>query len=160
VLEKVTSVIGTIGVVVSLVLIAWQNRQLTKQTKINNEVGSTTAAYSALERIHQVSQIMVDRPETQPYFTKNAQLPADPLERDQILMIAQALADTIDYGLMVCDLRAHMQSYQGWPAFAVNSMTNSVALRQVVEEHPEYWPRLNRQWREYRREREPSGGRH
>jgi hypothetical protein len=45
-----------------------------------------------------------------------------------------------------------MQNYQGWPSFAVNSMSASAALRDVVEAHPEYWPRLNRQWREYRRE--------
>ena len=106
-LAGVVGVISSIGVVASLVLILWQIRLLTR-TRISNEVGSTAAAYSALERIHQVSQIMIDRPETQPYFYENIALPSDRAERDRVLMIAQIMADTIDYGLMVCDLLLRM----------------------------------------------------
>ncbi|MEU7751316.1 hypothetical protein AB0B57_03410 [Micromonospora sp. NPDC049101] len=144
--------VGSIGVIISLLLIARQTRQLTQQTKISNEVGSTEAAYSALERIHQISQIMIDDPQMQQYFHEDKDFPADKLERARVMMVAQVLADTIDYGLMVCDLRSHMENYQGWPAFAVSSMNTSPALRRVVDDHPEYWPRLNRQWREHRRE--------
>jgi hypothetical protein len=144
--------IGSIGVILSLLLIARQTRQLTEQTKISNEVGSTEAAYSALERIHQISHIMIDDPKIQQYFHENKALPAEKIERARIMMVAQMLADTIDYGLMVCDLRSHMKDYQGWPDFAVSSMSTSPALRQVIQDHPEYWPRLSRHWKEHRRE--------
>lgn len=158
--------IASIGVMLSVLLIARQTRQLTEQTgqlteqtrqlteqaKASNEVGSTQAAYSALERIHQISQIMIDDPETQQYFFENRELPEDKLVRARVLMMAQVLADTIDYGLMVCDLRSHMENYQGWPSFAVSSMSSSPALREVIKDHPEYWPRLNKQWRAFRRE--------
>lgn len=158
-LDGILSVISSIGVVLSLLLIAWQNKQLTRQTeisndqaRISNEVGSITAAHSALALIHPLSWRLVDEPALQPYFTTDAPLPADPHECARVLMIANIFADTIENGLMVCDLRTHMANYQGWPRFAISSMTSSPALRRVVNDHPEYWPRLNRQWREHRRE--------
>jgi hypothetical protein len=66
--------------------------------------------------------------------------------RDTVINIAEMLADTIDYGLMVVQLMPGTEEYEGWLHYALFMNQSSPTLREHVNENQEwylaYWRRL------------------
>ncbi|MFC4016437.1 hypothetical protein ACFOW4_00520 [Micromonospora sp. GCM10011542] len=135
--------------VASLAFVAFQTRQLTRQTQTSNGIAALGAMYNGLERLHQIQAILIERPNLRPYFYSNkVPLDLDPEEGTRLLLLAELLGDVLDYGLMVVDLMPPVKEYEGWHDFATFLHEHSPVLRQIAYEHPEWWVRLIRHWQE------------
>ncbi|MEV5530562.1 hypothetical protein [Streptomyces prunicolor] len=139
-------VIASVGVVASLLVSAWQTRELTRQTTINNGIAGATARYNGLERLHYVETFIAAEPELHAYFYGGVELPADGIERWRVVNLLRMLADTVDYGLMVNELNPEIRSSDGWRDYALLLRASSPAFVHVVNEHPEWWVELSAHW--------------
>ncbi|WP_433610353.1 hypothetical protein ACQP2P_41010 [Dactylosporangium sp. CA-139114] len=149
VISNVANVLASIGVIASLVFAAYQARILAHQTKISNGIASLGAMYNGLERLHSIQALLIEDPALRPYFYSNKVAPpAETAEGSRIAVVAEVLADAVDYGLMVVDLMPPVKDYEGWRNFANFLHGNSPVLRQLVSDHPEWWIRLDRHWKD------------
>lgn len=142
----VFGVIASIGVVASVLVSAWQTRELARQTAINNGIAGATARYNGLERLHYVESFIVSDPGLHAYFYEGAELPTEGNERWRVLNLLRMLADTVDYGLMVNELNPEIRSSDGWRHYALLLRASSPAFVHVVNEHPEWWVALSAHW--------------
>ncbi|MET7360530.1 hypothetical protein ABZS76_19060 [Streptomyces sp. NPDC005562] len=138
--------IASIGVVVSLLISAWQTRELVRQTAISNGIAGASARYNGLERLHYVENFMAADPGLHAYFYGGADLPADGPERHRVQTVLRMLADTVDYGLMVNELNPEIRSSDGWRSYALLLRASSPAFVRVVNEHPDWWAALSAHW--------------
>jgi hypothetical protein len=139
-------VIASIGVLASLLIAAWQTRELTRQTKINNGLAGATATYNGLERLHYVDGFIATDPSLYDYFYGGASIPQDPERRARVLALVNILADSIDYGLMTTAVTPVVLGYEGWREFALVMRRDCPALVHAVRENPGFYPALVAHW--------------
>jgi hypothetical protein len=140
VVGDVAQLIGSIGVIGSLLLMAWQTRQLAHQTAVSNTVGKTAARYNALERLHDIHKLIIEYPELRPYFYGSKPCPVgDPL-RARVLTLAEMMADAIDYGLGVARQFPPVLT-DSWYLTALAAAKQPV-MQEIVRANPDYWPDL------------------
>ncbi|MGN9812783.1 hypothetical protein ACTMSW_25945 [Micromonospora sp. BQ11] len=151
--------IASLGVIASLAFVAFQTRQLTKQTRISNGIAALGAMYNGIERLHQFQTFLIERPEIHPYFYSD-KAPPDPdsAEGIRVRQLAPLLCDVLEYGLMTVELMPTVREHEGWHDFAIFLHGHSPVLRQVVYEHPEWWRRLSRHWQDA--DLRPTAGEH
>ncbi|MDO0915488.1 hypothetical protein QQM39_33120 [Streptomyces sp. DT2A-34] len=138
--------IASVGVVVSLLVAAWQTRELARQTAINNGIAGAAAIYNGIERIQHFESYITAEPWLHAHFYENADLPADENQRVRVLALSRMLADVLTYGLMISILNPEMRGYGGWKNFALEMRSTCPSLVEVVNEHPEWWPALAEHW--------------
>jgi hypothetical protein len=144
-ISEIADVVTSIGVVTSLGFVAFQTRQLVKQTKIRNGLSSLAARYNSLERLHAVQSVLIDNPRLRPYFYSNEMFPDPSTEGGaQVLLVAEMIADAGDYGVMALEIMPSIKGYEGWRDFASFILDNSPAVRHVVNEHPKWYVELRR----------------
>ena len=143
-IADVIQVSGMMVVVVSLIFVAIQTRQLVSQTRAGSRASSHNAAYNALDQLHQIEFYLVENPDLIPYLADGVAVPEVGPERQQLLVLAGTWADAIEYGLMTADLEKVVQPYEGWTRYAVRSLARSPALRARLSDDAELWPRLAR----------------
>jgi hypothetical protein len=138
-------VVTSMGVVASLCFVAFQTRQLARQTKIRNGLASLSVRYNSLERLHAVQCILIDNPSLRPYFYSNKGRPdASTEEGARVLLVAEMIADAGDYGVMALEIMPPIEGYDGWRDYAAFILDNSPAVREVVSAHPKWYVQLRR----------------
>ncbi|MFJ1975540.1 hypothetical protein ACIO93_43905 [Streptomyces sp. NPDC087903] len=138
--------IASIGVISSLLVSAWQARELARQTATNTGIAAASAMYNSIERLHYVDGCIAADPSIGTYFYGGRSLPSEADSRAHVLVIARMLADTLDYGLMITKLIPDTGSYDGWRDYALEMRRSSPALVWVVRDHPSWWPALVGHW--------------
>jgi hypothetical protein len=136
---QIITALSGISVVLSLLFVARQTRELTRQTRLNNRIGTLGSMHDSLEMLHEIQAIFTDRPELRPYFYGGKPCPRRGHRREMLVNIAEMLADTIDYGLMVVKLMPGTEEYEGWLNYALFMMQSSPALREHVDENPDWY---------------------
>ncbi|OXS33941.1 hypothetical protein [Streptomyces sp. XY006] len=145
-MADIFEVIAAVGVVSSLLIAAWQTRELTRQTKLNNGLAGATATYNGLERLHYVDGFIAEHPSLYEYFYGGAPIPQDPEQRARVMALVNILADSIDYGLMTTAVTPAVLGYEGWREFAVVMRRDCPALVHAVKENPGFYPALVKHW--------------
>lgn len=141
---EMLAMIGTAGVVASLVFVALQTRELSRQTRANNRIAVTTGMYNALERSHQLDFFLAEQPQLRAYLYEGLPCVESDANFPVVATLAEVLADVIDYGLMVAELLPGTEQYIGWGLYATHAVDNSPHLRQHLAERPEWYPQLSR----------------
>jgi hypothetical protein len=145
-ISDVTSIVGACGVIVSVLILAWQTRQLAFQTGANNAIAALSASYNGIERLHDAWRAILEDPALRPYFYERKPCgPEDPI-RPKALMVAEMVADSVEYGLMTATLLPQTGKYGGWHSY-ISFACEQPVLREVIESHPEWWPTLAQQIR-------------
>ncbi|MCQ9134074.1 MULTISPECIES: hypothetical protein [Streptomyces] len=145
-MADIFGVIASFGVLASLLIAAWQTRELTRQTKINNGLAGAQATYNGLERLHHVDGFIATDPSLYDYFYGGAPTPQDPQQRARVLALVNILADAIDYGIMTTAVTPVVLGYEGWRAYALTMRRDCPALVDAVRENPDFYPALVAHW--------------
>jgi hypothetical protein len=143
VIAVVTNVITSFGVVASLAFVAFQARQLVKQTRLSNGLALLGARYNSLERLHAAQTFLIENPSLRQYFYSGV-TPPDPSTDTgaRVHLAAEMVADAADYGLMALEIAPPLAGYEGWRDYAQFLANNSPVVRQVVADHPAWYVRL------------------
>ncbi|MFI6032789.1 hypothetical protein ACIBBD_01145 [Streptomyces sp. NPDC051315] len=135
-------IIASAAAVFSILFSAWQIRQLTQQTAITNGIAAASAINNSVERLHNVGTLIFQHPQLNRYFFHGAAVPEPGDEREQVLTLAHMFADALDYGLMIKSLAPGTSEYDCWDHYVAGMFATSPAVRQVVLDHPSWWPTL------------------
>ncbi|MET7718254.1 hypothetical protein [Streptomyces sp. NPDC005407] len=132
-------IIASAAAVFSILFSAWQIRQLTQQTAINNGIAAAAAINTSVERLHGIGMLIFQHPHLNRYFFHGADVPEPGEEREQVLTLAHMFADSLDYGLMIKSLAPGTSRYDCWDHYVADMFATSPAIRQVVLDHPSWW---------------------
>lgn len=141
--------IGTFVAALALGVSAWsifylakQTKAGTEQTKINNAVAAVSANDMVLRSLRDVHLLMLERPGSRAYFYADKPLPEQPENRDEIITIAELLADVMTSGIHVHESVPDSTSAGPWTDYCCQTLENSPVLRDLVRTHPTWWPLL------------------
>ncbi|MEU4531871.1 hypothetical protein AB0F49_26930 [Micromonospora ureilytica] len=148
--ETVLSVIGLVLVAISLCFSALQTRELAKQSRINNGIGSANAL---LENNHVAfawhEQLLAD-PLLRPYFfDAMPSLPND-ANRRKVLTLAELLGDVLECNLWLGKLLPDFTFAHTWYLWPAEMLKQSPVLVEIMERHPGWWPALDELHRQIR----------
>jgi hypothetical protein len=133
-----------VSVVLSLIFLGAQARELARQTRLNNRIAAAAGMHDSTQLLHDVCRIFVQRPDLRAYFYEGKECPRSGKRRAEVLSIVEMLADAIDYGLMVVELSPDTASYEDWHAYALSMAKVSPVLRDWLGRHNEWYKTYKR----------------
>ncbi|WP_433527282.1 hypothetical protein ACQPZ2_22025 [Nocardia pseudovaccinii] len=122
--------------------VAEQTRVGAEQTKISNAMAAVSANNTVLSAVREVHLLMLERPGSRRYFYGDEPLPEQQDERDEILTIAELLADVMSSGIHTHKQIPDSNSAEPWDHYCCSTLRSSPALRDLVRDHPTWWPYL------------------
>ncbi len=135
------SIAGILGLIATLLIMAWQTHQLRQQTETANAIAHLGAHYNALERAHDINRLLLEHPELQPYFIQGQEcLPSDP-HSASVKLIAEMMADVFDLGLELHRRIADPVHGHCWD-FVILDALKQPALRDMLTSGAPWWPDL------------------
>jgi len=130
-------------VVVSLLFLGWQSREVARQTRIANQTAGAAGLRDSLTHLHSVIQIFVEHPELRPYFYGGVDAPADIAQRAQVDTIAEMLADCMEASLEAGHtLDPFAPNLGDWQDYCRHVLDSSPVVRALVGEYPSWFPRV------------------
>lgn len=134
-------IIGALGVIISLMLLAWQTKNLGKQIEISNLQGRYQTLHNAIERYHHALGLIFTHPELRPYFYEQQPCPQDDPNRPRVLVVAEIIADAIDHAVRVSGQFPDQAHKSGWKSSAL-AMAKQPIFIELLMESPNYFPDL------------------
>jgi hypothetical protein len=142
-------IVSAVALVVSLLFLARQTRESTRQSVLANQIAGLQAKSDIYSTVDRILYRFLEFPELRKYFYEGADLPVEANAegvagiRDQILTFAELFPDAIERGLdtyrsvdPAADFRSPMDAYAG------DIVSGSPAIRYLVQLHPGWWPNL------------------
>jgi hypothetical protein len=138
--------IGTIAVVASVLVLAYQSREVAHQTRTANEVSGTLAHRELVFHWEEWAKVFIHHPELHGmYFGEPTTEPND-AARVRLAVIAEAHADWLEAGLTTEQQLASysiVTSIGYWENYVAWVMASTPGLRKVMRDQPNTWPNLN-----------------
>lgn len=130
-------------VVISLLFLGWQSREVARQTRIANQTAGAAGLRDSLTHLHSVIQIFIERPELRPYFYGGMDAPTDAEQRAQVDTIAEMLADCMEASLEAGHtLDPFASNLSDWQDYCGHVLASSPVVRSLVREHATWFPRV------------------
>lgn len=126
----------------SMLYLAQQTKAATEQAKISNAVAGVTANDSVLTACREVHLLMLERPGMRQYFYGNEPCLADDQSRDEVVTIAEMLADVMNLGIVTHRNVPDSESVEPWRNYCESTLRSSPVLRELIQDHPQWWPDL------------------
>lgn len=143
VLATVTAISGLFGLIISLLLLAKQTRDVSKQVQASNTLNATHGLDQTLQSLRDIYFKMMERPGMRAYFYDNKPCPNGGEERERVLLLAEVFADMLADGLNVTNRIPGTVSHDGWSEYCRFILANSSVMRSLISEHPNWWPDLS-----------------
>lgn len=135
--------IGTIAVITSVLVFAWQARELAKQSRIANQVAGAETNRELLLMFRDVHRVFIDHPGLWPQFYDQVAEPPNAEDEVRLRVVAEMYADALQVALETVNRLASYERYaDAWRAYISSMLSSSQVLRRVPREHPEGWPEL------------------
>jgi hypothetical protein len=139
--------VGEIAVVASVLVLAYQARELAGHTQVANEVAASQAHTNLLFHWKSVIDVFIEHPQLHAYYF--GQTSEAPSESDgvRLKVIAEQNADWLEAGMTVAN---QLGSYSGveqsfgwsWTGYVAGQLAASPVLRSRVRAHPDENPPL------------------
>jgi hypothetical protein len=137
-------VIGTLAVVLSVLVLAYQARELARNTRVANEVAGTHAHQELLTHYRSVMDVFIQYPELHAYFFDKTAAPPSSSDSIRLDVIADTYADWLALTLMTSKkLASYADWTEEWTTFAPQAVASSARLRAVVRDNPGTYPQLD-----------------
>lgn len=136
---QIVNLIGIGSVVVSVLFLAWQTREVARQTRTNHGISVTSTFQQTAALIQVVHAPMIEQPHLRAYFYDSKECTEDDENRPKLLTMAELLADAAEFGLMAAD---YIPGTVVWLNYPRAILKGSPILREVVSNHQEWWPML------------------
>jgi hypothetical protein len=129
--------IATLAVVISVLVLAYQGRELAGHTRVANEVAGTEAHREILVHWKSIMDAFIEHPELHAHYFGETSGDATAGERVRLRMIAEQHADWLEAGLITNEqLRSYGRSIGDWTEYAADALASSPVLRSVVRQQP------------------------
>ena len=137
--------VATIAVVASVLVFAYQARELARQSRVTNEVAGTQAHRGILVHWKQISDVFIEYPELYAHYYDEAPAGPSANESVRLAVIADQHADWLDVTIItVRQLTSY--KYTGltgeWDDYVTRTVGSSSILRATIREKRD-WPSLD-----------------
>lgn len=123
---------GSDGILLATVgIFSLQTRQMARQSRATETAILSSVHQSITDNMLEIDRIFIDHPEFRPFFYENTPLPSEPIQRNQLISVAELFIDFVENHLLQSP---HLPAgvLAGWRTYFLKTMKNSPALR-------EYW---------------------
>ena len=136
--------VATLAVVVSVLVLAYQGRELAGHTRVANEVAGTQAHRELLLHWKSWSDVFIQRPELYAYYYDRTSDTPSAHDTVRLDVIADQEADWLHAGLMTSQGLASYAHFIGdeWAVFIPEQLTSSSRLRAIIRDNPGVYPSL------------------
>jgi hypothetical protein len=138
--------IATIAVVASVLVFAYQARELARQSRVGNEVAGTLAHRETLLHWKEVSDVFIQYPELRAYYYDRTPDPPSATDSVRLEVIADQHADFLDAVLITSRQLASYeytgQTYDEWDGYITRVVGSSSILRSIIRGAGD-WPTLD-----------------
>lgn len=136
--------------VVSVLVFAFQARELARQSRLANEVAlaanevAATQAYRELLLYYKrVIDVFIRHPELHGRFFGEATETLGAADRVRLQVVAEQLAAMLDVALLTSrQLASYGWIVDEWKSFITKEVTSSPVFRSIVRDNPGEWPQL------------------
>ncbi len=144
--------VGTLAVVVSVLVLAYQGRELAGHTRVANEVAGTQAHRALVFHFKSLVDVFIQHPELHAYYF--GQTTASPSASDSVRLkvIAEQHADWLDTAFMTSQ---RLGSYEypewigGWADYLAQAVASSPPLRSIIRDRRVEYPSLDQLVKNY-----------
>jgi hypothetical protein len=134
--------IGTIALVVSVLVLAYQSREVARQSRIANHVAGLQADSAITQLSTKISDVFIQYPELRSRFFDDLPSPSSPTEA-RLLTVADQYADVLQIALdTTTRLGPHGWETEDIRAWAASMVESSTHLRAIIRDNPGLWPPL------------------
>lgn len=141
-LTDIATIGGLAGLIISLILLAWQTRAVARQTEISNAIARASVISNSSSSFRQIILLFVEYPELRAYFYDSKHLPARGDKRARVISVAEILGDILEDGLVVNHLVPNIRFHDNWSSYCTYMLVTSPALNEIMHQHSDWWPWL------------------
>ena len=137
--------VATIAVVVSVLVFAYQARELARQSRVGNEVARTQAHREIVFHWKGLMDVFIRYPELHAYYYDQAPIPPSATDNVRLRVIAEQHADVLEVALVTLK---QLKSYEytgakyEWDTHITLAVGSSSILRSTIRDKPD-WPPLD-----------------
>jgi len=136
--------VATLAVVLSVLVLAYQGRELAGNTRVANEVAGTRAHHELLIHYKSVVDVFLQYPELHAYFFDKTAATPSPSDSVRLDVIADTYADWLASGLMTSkQLASYADWAEEWTFFTPQTLASSARLRAMIRDNPGVYPPLD-----------------
>ena len=134
--------IGTAAVVLSVLVLAYQGRELARATRVANQVAGTQAHRELLLHWKSLSDVFIQYPELYAYYYDRATDTPSASDNVRLDVIADQEADWFHAGLMTSQRLASYGRFidDEWAVFIPQQLAASKRLRAIIRDNPGVYP--------------------
>ena len=137
--------VATIAVVVSVLVFAYQARELARQSRMGNEVAGTQAYREILRDFARFADAFIQYPELHAYYYDHAPNAPSATDTVRLAVVAERHADVLDVTLVTVRQLKSLE-YTGviyeWDDFVTRVVGSSSLLRSTIRDFDD-WPTLD-----------------
>ncbi len=141
----VMQILGLLGVAVSIVILAWQTRRLTQQTRASNLIATASLNHSATALLHGAWSFIAHDPALRPHFYDKLPCPEGHPNHAKALMVAEMAADAASFAILIAQLlpqTRHEERRRGDWSDTARFIVQQPIVQEIVRAHPRWWPAL------------------
>ena len=122
-LTEIATIGGLAGVIISVILLAWQTRSVAQQTKISNAIARASVISNESSSLRQVISLFIEYPDLRQYFYGSRRLPVNRRQRARIISIAEVLGDILEDGLVMDKILPTVRFSERWPPYCAGFLS-------------------------------------
>jgi hypothetical protein len=137
--------VATIAVVASVLVFAYQARELAHQSRVGNEVAGTQTHREIMLHYKRFTDVFIQYPELHAYYYDQSPSPPSGTDSVRLRVIAEQHADFFEVVLIT---KGQLKSYDwvalygGWDDHIASSLGSSSILRSIIRD-TRGWPSLD-----------------
>ena len=137
--------VATIAVVASVLVFAYQARELARQSRVGNEVAGTKAHREIMLHYKQFLDVFIQYPELHAYYYDQTSNTPSAMDSVRLKVIAEQNGDWLDTCVVTTrQLKSYewVAGYGGWDDYITSTVESSSLLRSIIRDTGG-WPSLD-----------------
>jgi hypothetical protein len=133
--------VETLAVVVSVLVLAYQGRELAGHTRVANEVAGTQAHRELIHHWKSWSDVFIQYPELHAYYYDQATDTPSASDTVRLDVIADQEADFLDATFITSQrLASYAHWADEWTDYIPRELASSTRLRAIIRDNPGFYP--------------------
>jgi hypothetical protein len=133
--------VETLAVVVSVLVLAYQGRELAGHTRVANEVAGTQAHRELIHHWKSWSDVFIQYPELHAYYYDQATDTPNASDTVRLDVIADQEADFLDATFITSQrLASYAHWADEWTDYIPRELASSTRLRAIIRDNPGFYP--------------------
>jgi len=138
-LSLVISIAGFVAVIVTLVILTRQTREMSTQTKYVAESLKSSAYGNVTAQVLKVDELFIEHPELRPYFYSSTHINENDSAYNKAISTAELILDVFDSVLLQTNQFPQVWPHNWWEEYVMDSFANSPILCEYLNVRKDWY---------------------